>query len=63
MKLIKNFEESEMTQIVESYENIRILLSAGYSRPLPKHELTDKSIQNLYHEEEAVIFSSSFKKN
>ncbi len=50
-----------MTQIVESYENIRVLLSAGYSTPLPKHELTDKLIQNLYHEEEASIISSSFK--
>ncbi len=61
MKLIKNLEESEMTQVEESYENIRVLLSAGYSTPLPKHELTDKLIQNLYHEEEASIISSSFK--
>ncbi len=63
MKLIKNLEESEMTQVEvkESYENIRKLLSSGYSRRLPKHELTDKLIQNLYHEEEVAIISSSFK--
>jgi len=61
MKLIKNLEESEMTQVEESYENVRVLLSAGNSTPLPKHELTDKLIRNLYHEEEASIISSSFK--
>jgi Pyruvate/2-oxoacid:ferredoxin oxidoreductase delta subunit len=50
-----------MTEVEESYENIRKLLSAGNSRPLPKHELTDKLIQNMYHEEEALVISSSFK--
>jgi hypothetical protein len=41
-----------MTQVEESYDHIRKLLSAGDSTPLPKHELTEKLIRNLYHEEE-----------
>jgi Pyruvate/2-oxoacid:ferredoxin oxidoreductase delta subunit len=50
-----------MTQVEESYDKVRVLLSAGYSTPLPKHELTDKLLRNLYHEEEASIISSCFK--
>jgi len=50
-----------MTQVEESYEHIRKLLSAGFSTPLPKHELTDKLMRNLYYEEEASVIASSFK--
>jgi len=38
-----------------------VLLSAGESTPLPKHEFTDKLTRSLYTEEEASIVSSSFK--
>ncbi len=50
-----------MTQVEDNYENVRKLLIAGRSTPLPKHELTEKLIRNLYHEEEASVISSSFK--
>ena len=50
-----------MTQVEENKESIRKLLSAGRSMPLPKHELTDVLIRNLYPEEEASVVSSSFK--
>ncbi|MHA2186606.1 MAG: hypothetical protein ACXAAI_16575, partial [Promethearchaeota archaeon] len=50
-----------MTEVEESYEHIRKLFSSGFGRPLPKHELTDKLIRNMYHEEEASIIYSSFK--
>ncbi|MBY8986666.1 MAG: hypothetical protein KGD65_16455, partial [Candidatus Lokiarchaeota archaeon] len=50
-----------MTEVEESYEHIRKLFSSGYSTPLPKHELTYKLIQNMYHDEEALMILSSFK--
>ena len=52
-----------MTQVEleESHEHIRQLFSAGRSTPLPKHELTEKLISSMYHEEEASIVHSSFK--
>ena len=50
-----------MTQVEESYEHIRKLFSSGLSTRLPKHELTYKLIQNMYHEEEASVILSSFK--
>lgn len=50
-----------MIELEEKYENIRLLLSAGDTTPLPKVELTDRLIRNLYTEEEASIISSSFK--
>lgn len=50
-----------MTEVEESYEHIRKLFSAGFSTPLPKHELTYKLIRNMYHDEEALMIFSSFK--
>lgn len=49
-----------MTEIDVLYDNLRLLLSAGDSLPLPKHELTEKLLRNLYSEEEASIISASF---
>lgn len=49
-----------MTEADVIYDKVRLLLSAGDSVPLPKHELTDKLLRNLYSEEEASIISSSF---
>jgi hypothetical protein len=28
-----------MTQVEESYDKVRVLISAGFSTPLPNHEL------------------------
>ena len=50
-----------MAEVEESYEHIRKLFSAGFSTPLPKHELTYKLIRNMYHDEEALMIFSSFK--
>jgi Pyruvate/2-oxoacid:ferredoxin oxidoreductase delta subunit len=49
-----------MTEVEENYEKIRKLLSAERGTRLPKHELTDKLLHNLYHEEEASLIASSF---
>ena len=43
------------------YDNLRVLLSAGDSFPLPKHKLTDQLLRSLYSEEEASIISTSFE--
>jgi Pyruvate/2-oxoacid:ferredoxin oxidoreductase delta subunit len=50
-----------MAEVEKSYEYVRKLFSSGDGMPLPKHELTTKLIQNLYHEEEASIIYRSFK--
>ena len=45
------------------YEQLRILLSEGDNViGLPKHEVVDKLLQNMYTEEEAKILTSSFEK-
>lgn len=46
----------------ETYEQLRVLLSAPGFQPLPEHELTDKLLTNLYSEAEAALVVSSFKK-
>jgi Pyruvate/2-oxoacid:ferredoxin oxidoreductase delta subunit len=51
-----------MTKVEESYEHIRKLFSSGFAQPLPKHELTYELIRSMYHEEEALMILSSFKK-
>jgi Pyruvate/2-oxoacid:ferredoxin oxidoreductase delta subunit len=51
-----------MTETEENFEKIRLLLSKGNSTPLPKHELTNKLLRNLYRDEEASIISTSFDK-
>ncbi|MHA1915850.1 MAG: ATP-binding protein [Promethearchaeota archaeon] len=50
-----------MTEVKESYEHIRKLFNSGNGRPLPKHELTNKLIKTMYHEEEASLIYRSFK--
>jgi Pyruvate/2-oxoacid:ferredoxin oxidoreductase delta subunit len=49
-----------MTEVEENYEKIRKFFSSGRATPLPKHELTDKLLHNMYHEEEASLIASSF---
>ncbi len=50
-----------MTEIEDAYEKLRILLSPKGFVPLPKHELTDKLLTNLYSEEEAKLVVTCFK--
>ena len=45
------------------YEQLRILLSEGENViGLPKHEVVEKLLQNMYTEEDAKILTSSFEK-
>ncbi|GAG22150.1 unnamed protein product, partial [marine sediment metagenome] len=45
------------------YEQLRILLSEGENViGLPKHEVVDKLLRNMYTEQEAKILVSSFEK-
>ncbi len=50
-----------MTNMAETYEQLRILLSPKGFAQLPKHELTDKLLTNLYSEEEAKLITACFK--
>ena len=50
-----------MTETVETYDKLRVLLSPKGFAPLPKHELTDKLLTNLYSEEEARLITTCFK--
>ena len=43
---------------LELYEKLRRLLRGG----LPKHDVTDRLVSNMYPEEEARILVSSFKR-
>ena len=45
------------------YEKLRILLSEGENViGLPKHEIVDRLLRNMYTEEEAKILTTSFEK-
>lgn len=48
-----------MTEVVEIYEKIRVLLSPRGALLLPKHEATEKMLQIIFTEEEAQLVSSS----
>jgi hypothetical protein len=50
-----------MTKMAETYEQLRILLSPKGFAQLPKHDLTDKLLTNLYSEEEAKLIAACFK--
>ncbi len=50
-----------MTETAETYDKLRVLLSPKGFAPLPKHELTDKLLTNLYSEEEARLITTCFK--
>jgi hypothetical protein len=50
-----------MSDMSEIYEKLRVLLSPKGFVQLPKHELTDKLLTNLYSEEEAKLIVTCFK--
>jgi len=51
-----------MTESEDNYEKLRILLSPPSAVPLPKNELTDKLLHNIFTEEEAYIIGNGIKK-
>ena len=64
--IIKRFEEREIEMITTNaaYEKLRKLLSPevpGFI-PLPKHELTEKLLKNMYSEEEAIFLATCLDK-
>jgi hypothetical protein len=50
-----------MAETEENYEKIRVLFNMA-GTPLPKHELTNKLISNIYHNEEEAAIAASFSK-
>lgn len=51
-----------MIELDEPYEKLRVLLSPSLGVPLPKSELTQKLLTNMFTEEEAQIISKGVKK-
>ncbi len=62
IKIKKHREEVIVIEMEEAYEKLRILFSPEGFVPLPKHELTDKLLRNLYSEEEATLIARCFKR-
>ena len=50
-----------MTEMAETYEKLRVLLSPKGFAQLPRHELTSKLLTNLYSEKEAKLVVRCFK--
>jgi len=51
-----------MTEFEDDYDKLRILLSPPSAVPLPKNELTEKLLHNIFTEEEAYIIGNGIKK-
>lgn len=51
-----------MTEVEDAYDKIREMLSYRVFTPLPKNELVDKLLRNIYPEEEAFIIANGFKR-
>ena len=52
-----------MTEVEDVYDKLRVLLSHRHFTPLPKNELVDKLLKNIYSEEEAFIVANGFKRS
>ncbi|MHA1147919.1 MAG: indolepyruvate ferredoxin oxidoreductase subunit alpha [Promethearchaeota archaeon] len=50
------------TELENSYEKLRVLLSPSLGVPLPKNELVEKLLTNIFTEEEANLISKGIKK-
>ena len=51
-----------VTEVEDVYDKIRVMLSSRLFTPLPKNELTEKLLKNIYPEEEAFIVANGFKR-